>query len=99
MSLFIDGHIPITRARRVGRNSLTIRCPFCQNIHVHTTGGGLGPWYGYFRAPCDPADLPPDTGFWSPDGYYLTGTALPQPDRALSGSSATVLPFPMERSS
>lgn len=96
MSLFIDGHIPITRARRVGRTSLTVRCPFCRKIHIHSSGGDPGPWFGYFRAPCNPADLPRDNRYWQRDGYFLTLAALPQPDHAPSGFAATVLPFPSE---
>jgi hypothetical protein len=96
MSLFIDSHIPIMRARQVGPNSLTIRCPFCQKIHVHSSGGDPGPWFGYYRARCDPADLPRETRYWSRDGYYLTTTALPQPDRCASrdrNASAQIIPF------
>ena len=95
MSLFIDGHIPILRARQVGRNSLTVRCPFCQKQHIHSSGGDLGPWYGYYRARCGPADVPRDTRFWSRDGYYLTATALPPPrsENRDRNTSAEVIPF------
>jgi len=96
MSLFIDGHIPIMRARRVGFNSLSVKCVFCGKLHLHASGGDLGPWYGYFRARCDPADLPRDTRFWSRDGYYLTATALPPPHRPTSrdrNASAEIILF------
>ncbi len=95
-SLFIDSHIPVTRARRVGPNSLMIRCPFCEKLHIHGSGGDPGPWYGYYRARCDPADLPSETRYWQRDGYFLTLTAPPQqPDRVRDrNASAQIIPLP-----
>ncbi|MGR4930606.1 hypothetical protein ACIPUD_27940 [Bradyrhizobium sp. CAR08] len=92
MSLFVDGHIPIMRVRRVGRNTLSVLCPFCQRLHIHGSGDDIGPWFGYYRARCDPADLPRETSYWSRNGYYLTATALPQPDRS-QNARAAVIPF------